>query len=616
MTKELKVSLLILSIGAIGLVVYWFLPIKQFTMSEKKAALANERIILPNANAEILQLPEILSYQRDVQNILNSGQCVLPLPDNELKGEAKKVQNILLNNLEFLADCKFDNKIVHNDMMRILPAIISVLDPTSQKTCKLNQCYTAEKYNFVTNTTTRAIVDSDDNKMLSVKRFANMQPDISLRLTRIAQAIAINSHEVKSELNSTPTKLDISMANVRGALQESPCENSKHLCVAPTFSDHEKEQALWAVVDLTELKLVAAKWAGLGKTTTPACISERSLQNRLIMEKYCQKETYIKKNKWEMVYRLTGSDGLEIREVSFKGTPILTSAKTVDWHVAYKQKGAANIDTSMDTIIAGRRVEYSVDDNNNYLFGYNDAMGCPMFSTSVVLPFNAPQIEDLLDGSGFSITQDFRNPKWPMACNYRYENRYEFYDDGSFRVLAINKGRGCGDDAIYRPLMRIDMAIAEEENFYENNGEWQLWETEKSKRVTATDNIYPFKITARNNASNGFYIEPNYGQFNDNSRGDNATLFTTRYNEKEGNQDLLTLGSCCDLSRDGVERYTEDKEKISGENIVLWYVPRIQNDAGKGHEYCWADTVVATNGNLEVKVWPCIVGPKFIPISL
>ena len=218
------------------------------------------------------------------------------------------------------------------------------------------------------------------------------------------------------------------------------------------------------------------------------------------------------------------------------------------------------------------------------------------------------------------LSQDYRNPKWPMACNYRYENRFEFYDDGAFRVVGVNKGRGCGDHAIYRPVMRIDMAVAQKENFYSYDGTWKLWQTEKMELVgqgvpTPTKNKYPYKIVSVSNPELGYYIEPNYGQFNDNSRGDNATLFVSKFHENEGDKDLLTLGSCCDLKDDGVERYLENHENIEASNIVLWYVPRIKNDTKAGQEYCWADTVVGDDGNLVVKVWPCTVGPKFNPIK-
>jgi len=65
---------------------------------------------------------------------------------------------------------------------------------------------------------------------------------------------------------------------------------------------------------------------------------------------------------------------------------------------------------------------------------------------------------------------------------------------------------------------------------------------------------------------------------------------------------------------DGVEQYLNE-ESIEAQNIVLWYVPRIRNDARQGQEYCWADTVIGADGNLQVKVWPCTVGPKFVPLT-
>ncbi len=131
--------------------------------------------------------------------------------------------------------------------------------------------------------------------------------------------------------------------------------------------------------------------------------------------------------------------------------------------------GEGGLKTPPKIVMCSRRVEYVQNRRNSFYFGYNDAMGCPMFSTSVVLPFNAPIIKPILEGGksvGFSITQDYRNPKWPMACNYRYENRFEFYSDGAFRIVGINKGRGCGDNAIYRPVMRIDLALSDKEKFY------------------------------------------------------------------------------------------------------------------------------------------------------
>jgi hypothetical protein len=190
--------------------------------------------------------------------------------------------------------------------------------------------------------------------------------------------------------------------------------------------------------------------------------------------------------------------------------------------------------------------------------------------------------------------------------------------------------------------MRIDMALGEQEDFYSYEKGWKLWEREDREHVATsreqgaessdpvgrgapqaltsgvlspTNIRYPYKIVSSQKPDHGYYIEPNHGQFADQSRGDHATLYVTKFKPQEGDKDLLTLGSCCDLSDDGVERYLKESEMITGTHIVLWYVPRIRNDAREGHEYCWADTIIGDDGNLDIKVWPCTVGPKFIPIK-
>ena len=613
MRKEIKISIAILVVGFFAIALYWFSDAK------KSYSIKDERLVLPKIGENnFSKLPEVKAYLNAIKKALVKTNGVIPLKSDEIDSKAQKVQEFLLHNRDFLADTKdSQGRLEHNDIMTIRPAIVSALSPKTKIKCKMRLCYQAEKYNFVTNTTTRAIVDIKNQKLLELKRFSQMQPDISKRLRDVAKAIALNAPQIKKELGRSPSVKDMSMANVRGSLNKSPCENQNHLCVAPTFSYRDKEEALWAIVDLTDLKLTAAKWAGLGKTTTPSCISERSFQNREIMEKYCQKDTIYSRDGWSLVYRITGSDGLEIINATFKKKPVLKSAKIVDWHVAYLSKeGASSLDDS-DSYVAGRRIEYVKDKNDSFRFGYNDAMGCPMYSTSVVLAFNIPQIKSIVkDGKevGFYLLQDYRNPKWPMACNYRYENRFEFYKDGSFRVVGVNIGRGCGENAIYRPVMRIDLDLGAESFSKYSNGSWQKWLTEQSDfqpDAKEYDNgKYLYKIV---NQKRGYYMEPNRGQFNDNSRGDNATLFATRFKNIEGAEDLLTLGSCCKLDEDGVERYMATHESIDNQDIVLWYVPRIQNDARAGHEYCWADTVLE-NGKLVVKEYPCIVGPKFVPI--
>ncbi len=630
MGNEFKISIAILVVGLLAAAAWMFsgekVEIGTIEPLPTVMATQDEQVILPTQTMAVYRdIPEVQSYLADLQSIMAAGQQVLPLEKSELDAGGQKAQQILLKDTGFLVDTMRGDTLLHNDMMRISPALVSALSKQEQVVCEAGNCYQAEKYNYVTNTTTRAIVDVDKSRVLSVQRYPNMQPDISLRLTRIAQAIALNAPEVSEALGHQPAKKDITMANVLGSLKDSPCENSSHLCVAPTFADHQKEQALWAIVDLTDLKLVAAKWAGLGKTATPACISERSLQNRHIMKNFCRQDNFIDQAGWGLRYRLTGSDGLEIRDVTFNGKSVLTSAKIVDWHVSYKQKSGGGMTAGTSTYVAGRRVDVVEAEEGGFLFGYSDAMGCPMFSTSVVLPFNGPQIKDLLDSTGkkvgFYLTQDFRNPKWPMACNYRYENRFEFFNDGAFRIVGVNKGRGCGEEAIYRPVMRIDTAVGTGDNevfSYYEAGQWQTKKQEAMFKPLDDAELYQqryqYKITNQDAPNEGYYIEPSSGQFGDFSRGDHATAFVSLFHEEEGDKDLLTLGTCCNLEEQGPERYVEQPEEIEGSNLVIWYVPQVQNDARPGHEYCWADTVINEMGNLEAKIWPCAVGPKWIPI--
>lgn len=623
MKLEWKIALALLCVGG---VIIGGLYYKKHTLANTQKVIdkSDKEIVLPDSSTKPADISEVKAYLKELQTLHKEGKSVLPLDASELDSGGEVAQDVVLKNAEFLSDTKANGKILHNDMMRIMPAIESLLDEKSKAICNEHKCYVAEKYNFAYNSTTRAIVDVQSKKVLSVKRYENMQPDISNRLTRIAKAIALKSPKIVKELGHTPTPSELSMANVRTNLQESPCQDKHHLCVAPTFANHQKERALWAIVDLTDLKLAAAKWAGLGKTYTPACIDERTLQNRYIMKNFCQKDTNLTRDGWRFIYHLTGSDGLEIRNISYKGKAVARSLKVVDWHVAYKGLGANKLDTSTPTIVEGRKVEFVKGDNNEYTFGYNDAMGCPMFSTSVVLAFNGPQVKGLMkDGKeiGFYIVQDFRNPKWPMACNYRYQNRFEFYKDGSFRVVAINLGRGCSNKAIYRPVMRLDVAAESNREQFANyaDGAWHVWKAEGSYKSNPSDALYKghflYRINGAKNSKDGFYIEPNRGQYSDNSRGDNERVFVTAYKESEGDEDLLTLGSCCKLNEDGVEPFIQDKQPLVGVDNVIWYVPKIQNDDRAGHEYCWADSTIDANGNPSVKVWPCIVGPKFVPIE-
>lgn len=519
-----------------------------------------------------------------IQNSLKQNPPVLLLEN--LDETQKTAQNIATKDERFLRETrdKNSNEPLLNEIFGVYPLRESDFIQQTQ-TCKQSKCFRVEMYNFALNLTTNAVVDVNANKVLVVTRIPNSQPDIPNHLTELAKHIATNANEVKTALGGSAE--NPLMANTKTSLNRTKCERSGHLCVAPTFVSGEK--ALWAIVDLTDLNLVGIRWTQVG--STGQAVTQKTLQNSVLTTKYCEQNNAVEKNGWKLNYMLTNSDGLKVSDVSFNGKPILTSAKLVDWHVNY---------------------------SNSEGFGYSDAVGCPYFSQAAVVAAIEPKVSDIKDG--FSLTQKYYSDGYPTPCNYSYEQRFDFYNDGRFRVVVASLGRGCGNDGTYRPVTRISFAEPQN-NFAEWSGnDWKSWQTEawqvqKSETAYTKEN-YQYKIA---NASNqGFYVEANRGQFGDGGRGDNAFLYVTKNpsDRDEGESDLVTIASCCNTDyRQGPEKFIEPSpEPINNSPLVVWYVAQLKNDSEKGKEYCWAESFLE-NGIYKVKEYPCYSGAMFVPIK-
>lgn len=504
-------------------------------------------------------------------------------------------ETVVLNNPE-LQRLSFDpvhNTVLRTEVFGVYPARESDLTSESQA-CLATTCYRVDLYNWATNTTYSVLVDVVDQRVVNVDSMVNVSPELPPHLVRKAMQIAVDAPEVKEALGFQPDPDSPTMAGVKTALNNTVCERTHHLCVAPTFELEDK--ALWAIVDLTDDKLVGVRWTQYGDFSG-GLPTEETIERQDIFDRFCKQSTELARNGWRLDYMLTASDGLRISDLNFAGKPVLRSAKLVDYHVSYS----------------------TVDG-----FGYSDAIGCPMFSSAAVVAMDPPVIAPLeQDGEevGFFIEQDFVHPLWPYPCNYRYKQRYEFFDDGRFRVMAANLGRGCGNDATYRFLLRIDPVAPDGggQTFAQWDGEtWQPWPVEQWHKQ-GVDTIYTpegylYRLT--NQDESGYYIEPSQGQFDDGGRGDNAFTYVVKHHPDEGDADMLTLGSCCNTDyRQGPEQFISDPpEDIENTDLVIWYVPVIENDDTPGQEYCWADRVVE-DGMYVDKIWPCWSGPMFVPIK-
>ncbi len=531
------------------------------------------------------QIPALATRTAAFAAVARNPVPVLPLPPDALDANQAKAQEIALAAPEFTAYTytPTDDTPLRNEIFSVQPLRPSDITAATQPCAGRTNCYRVELYNYALNITSNAVVDVEAGRVLDVAHMESVQPELPPALAELAQEIALNAPETTKELGFTPAALD--MPNVKTALNNSACQDAKHLCVAPTFIMGDR--ALWAIVDLTDNQLVGLRWTALGDFSAGRPTQELVALEE-IFENYCNTLNQLSRSGWQLDYILTGSDGLRISDVTFQGRAVLDSVKVVDFHVSYSFREG---------------------------FGYSDAVGCPAFSSSAVVASSPPQIEDiLLDGLpvGFALTQDYRHTLWPAPCNYRYAQRYEFYDDGAFRTVVTNLGRGCGNQGTYRPIIRIDPAGTAQQVAEWDGSAWQPQETEQwIAQADAPKSDEGYLLRLDGDGSTPYYLEPSGGQF-PGERGDNALVYITRHHSEEGDADLATLGTCCANDfRQGPYQFING-EPLGGDTVI-WYVPQIENDDGPGQEYCWADVTVQ-DGLFVPQVWPCSAGPRFVPV--
>ena len=571
-----------------------FVSIISCTNNNTSTSLPNDSVYaresILSTDTTSVNIPLLQQRMENIKHALSQTVPILLL--EKADSTQLKAQQIAINNAQFKADL-FDTQ-THQPYLNEIFNVYNARPQEIPQGYETKNIYRVEMYNYPLNLTTVALVDIIAQKTIAVNNYPHTQPDLNPSLTSLAMQIAINSPDVTGALGFKPGEKDALMAATKTSLNRTKCERSMHLCVAPTFIKNDK--ALWAIVDLTDLRVVGVRWTNVGTNGEAERISERKLLFDKIMECNCKQVKSVEKNGWTMNYIITSSDGLRISEVYFQNKLIINNAKLVDWHVSYSGTDG---------------------------FGYSDAVGCPEFSQAAVVAVSEPKISELVqDGktTGFVLEQAFQSEQWPMPCNYNYVQRYEFYSNGKFRICVASFGRGCGNNGTYRPVTRISFA-GNQNNFSEwNSTGWQSWNTEQWHLQNAQTNYtaegYQYRITDA--GGNGFFIEPGRGQFKDGGRGDNAYVYVTKLHadKDEGETDLVTIGPCCNTDyKQGPEKFIEpNAENIQNTQIVVWYVAQMKNDDTKGREYCWAERYLE-NGVYKTHTYPCFSGPMFIPIK-
>ncbi|GAB4192618.1 MAG: hypothetical protein OHK0022_06900 [Roseiflexaceae bacterium] len=532
-------------------------------------------VLAPQQTPDLASNPALAARATAV--IASLQQPIPVLRRERLDQDAQRAQELALAAPNVQAAFRAqDGSPLRNEVFQSRPA--SVGDIPAGVSC--GSCYRVEIYHYATNSVTTALVDLAGGRVVDVQNTPNSQPEVPKELADLAVQIAITAPEVREALGVAPEAAEALMPQMKTALNQTRCERAQHLCVAPTF--RQNDRMLWAVVDLTDLRLVGVQWTELG--ASGQSVTAKTIENSAISTEYCERDTKLERNGWSLRYRLTGSDGLEVRDATFNGRPVFQSLKLVDWHVSY---------------------------SGEQQFGYSDATGCPLFSAAAVPSYEPPDVEDITrDGQvvGFALIQDFRHPAWPQPCNYFYSQRTEFFADGNVRPLAVSLGRGCGTEGTYRPVFRIAMAGEGWGAALWDGSGWAplAQEALRSQRdaTLAPDGGW---LRLSNSDGRGFVLAPGRGGTPE-ERGDQAYLYVTQTKTAEGDTDLPTIGSCCNADeRQGPEVFVNN-EPLAGAPLTVWYVAQLFNEATSGSEYCWADTVVE-QGVYVPRAWACQGGP-------
>ena len=459
--------------------------------------------------------------------------------------------------------------------------------------CSDGSCYQVDIFDFDQAATITAIAHVGGDQVLDTWLSPASHPLITPALYQRAVEIIQNDPDVVAALGYRPTAEQTRLMDADNA--ETACTAGR-LCAGATFMTDSG--AVWVLVDLHEERIEKLWWE-----EKPYDLRSNQIDPKPeVAPEDCGVTIHVARDGWNMDYRTTPTDGLEVTSITKNiggvDRPVATRLKLMEWHARYPSGS-----------------------------GYRDYIGCgggagggfPIYN------YGNTQVRDLFDGAedyvGFAVVQDFRMSNWTAACNYRYEQHFEFYTDGRYRVKSGAYGRGCGNsqltEATYRPVVRMDVAVLGDANdtfALWNGSQWVDQAVEGWWLQSAPYTAEGYRYRIMDQSGFGYYMEPGQGQFNDYGTGDNAYTYLTlqRASEGDGDTGALPNTGCCNTDHQQGPHSWVNGENVLNQNIVLWYVPASQtittwmvNNGYGTRQYCWTDNATTT--------WPCFSGPMFTP---
>ncbi len=406
---------------------------------------------------------------------------------------------------------------------------------------KLN-CAFVTFFNYTDGGTVEAVVNLDRNEVVGQWANTNARPGGSSEILPKAVAIAAADPQVAAVLGEDIGAIDPHMIPMSGWLGDNSCRDE--WCVDLTYEDPNGTGRVFHVFVNLEQESVARTFYTRARADRSAA---KPLAQRNAFTDGCHEQYG-----WNVCWEMTANDGINFRDATYNGRLVFSSAKIGQIEAWYP----------------------------SWPGGYRDEIG---FAASVP-PFGGTEIVDL--GDGFEVRQIFTEfTRWPnCVCCYRYEEVIRYHADGQIEFVFVSHGPGCDDVAIYRPFWRIDLDLDGPDND-------QVWLFEGTQWIESLEEFETYPVV-KDLSPEGHKLATFDGDMHyrwsmertDPLGLDEAYLFLLQWGEQEGEGPITTGPGDTFIP----PRQWIDGEALSGENIVLWYVPILNSKKG-GPWWCMPD---------------------------
>ncbi|MCP4363554.1 MAG: c-type cytochrome [Chloroflexi bacterium] len=403
--------------------------------------------------------------------------------------------------------------------------------------CAAYECALAIFYDLAQSLTIHQIVKPETGQILGQWEDVYARPAGSSHVLPLAMEIAAADPQVTAVLGDIGA-VDPVMVPMSGWLADDDCRDQ--WCVDLTFHSPLEDGRVYHVFVNLEQQKVARTFYTRGREELNAALP---VSQRDAFRNGCHDEFG-----WHLCWEMTASDGLNFTEATYNGNPVFTSVKIGQVEAWYP----------------------------SWPGGYRDEIG---FNASV-RPFGGTDLIPFEDG--FEVGQMFTEfSRWPNCiCCYRYEQIVRLFADGSFEFRFVSHGPGCDDLSQYRPFWRIELA---------GNQDVWTWQEQEWTAVAQEQELHPF---VEDLSPDGYKLATDNGEQlyqwqlerTDPLGLDEARLFLLQQNENEG-EGPITAGPGDTYQP---PRQWINNDPISGEEMVIWYVPILKTKKG-GPWWCMPD---------------------------